>query len=457
MSRRTFTAAALIVLLTALGLAFITRDPATEQTAGSGGGSPLRVGISSPPAGATAPRTHVHSSFLYGRITAADAVYEGRLRWGGDQEAFWGDYFNGAKRENPWAAHAPGQSSQRRGIEIFGIAIGGNRSGDLERLFMTRFGDIARIEAHFSTVHVTLKSGTVVSLDRFAAGDIDDGVRVWDARHGVVDLDARRIRTIEFLPTPPLADGPERLHGLVRTRQGEFTGFLQWDQVDGVSTDTLDGRAGDDETSLPYGRIRSIARHSPDSARVTLRDGRDVVLSDGREVGRGHRGIYVDDTRYGRVLISWDAFERVDFSPGGSAAGYADFPPGRPLAGSVTTTDGRRLAGRLVYDFDESETTETVDVSAAGVDYVLPFGLVASIVPPRREAGGASSGSVVLLRGEKLALERAGDLGDRNAGLLIFGAGRERPEYVAWSDVERIDLEHAAPAAAASARPGVRR
>jgi hypothetical protein len=157
------------------------------------------------------------------------------------------------------------------------------------------------------------------------------------------------------------------------------------------------------------------------------------------------------------VLISWDAFERVDFSPGGSAAGYADFPPGRPLAGSVTTTDGRRLAGRLVYDFDESETTETVDVSAAGVDYVLPFGLVASIVPPRREAGGASSGSVVLLRGEKLALERAGDLGDRNAGLLIFGAGRERPEYVAWSDVERIDLEHAAPAAAASARPGVRR
>ena len=26
----------------------------------------------------------------------------GRLRWGGE-EAFWGNYFNGAKKENPWA------------------------------------------------------------------------------------------------------------------------------------------------------------------------------------------------------------------------------------------------------------------------------------------------------------------------------------------------------------------
>ena len=49
-------------------------------------------------------------------------------------------------------------------------------------------------------MQVTLKSGTVFTLDRFAAGDIDDGVRVWDGRRGVVDLDARRIRTIELLP-----------------------------------------------------------------------------------------------------------------------------------------------------------------------------------------------------------------------------------------------------------------
>ena len=175
----------------------------------------------------------------------------------------------------------------------------------------------------------------------------------------------------------------------MRTRQGDFTGFIQWDRQDGVGTDALDGRTAD-------GELQPALRHHPlhraqsrNSALVTLLDGREMVLSDTREVGPGNRGIYVDDGRYGRVLISWDAFERVDFSPGGSGPAYGDFPPGRPLAGGVTTRDGRRLAGRLVYDFDESETTETLDAPSQGVDYTIPFGLIASIVLPGREGRGA--------------------------------------------------------------------
>jgi hypothetical protein len=142
------------------------------------------------------------------------------------------------------------------------------------------------------------------------------------------------------------------------------------------------------------------------------------------------------------VLISWDAFERVEFSPGGSGPAYSDFPPGRPLAGSVTTRDGRRLTGRLVYDFDESETTETFDVSADGVDYNISFDLIASIVPRGREGRGAQRAIVTLRDAEELHFERRGDLGERNAGLLIFVDGHERPEYVPWADVERVDLDH---------------
>ncbi len=64
--------------------------------------------------------------FLYGRITTVDgATYEGRLRWGGDEEAFWGDYFNGAKLENPWLAQVPPERrpKERHPIEIFGIVL----------------------------------------------------------------------------------------------------------------------------------------------------------------------------------------------------------------------------------------------------------------------------------------------------------------------------------------------
>jgi len=147
----------------------------------------------------------------------------------------------------------------------------------------------------------------------------------------------------------------------VRTRQGDFTGFIQWNREEGVGNDKLDGHTADGELSLRFDTIRSIARRSRDSSLVTLLDGREIVLAGTREVGHGNRGMYVDDRRYGRVLISWNAFQRVDFSPGGSGPVYGDFPPGRALTGSVTTHAGGRLTGRLVYDLDESEPTETLD------------------------------------------------------------------------------------------------
>ena len=407
----------------------------------------------------TAAAAEAYPSFLYGRVTTVDgATYEGRLRWGGDEEAFWGNYFNGFKDENPWVAQVLLErlTVKRRPIKIFGVEIPrGERQIDLGRPFMARFGDIARIEARGEfglrgvlesgiefdpDVRVTLKSGTVFDLDRLSAGDFDDGVRVWDGRRGVVDLGPGQIRTIELLPTARLGDVPDRLHGTVRTRQGDFTGFLQWDRQEAVGRDELVGHTADGELGLRFDTIRSIARHSRNSSLVTLLDDREIVLSDTRKVGHGNRGIYVDDRRYGRVLVSWDAFVRVDFSLGGSGPSYGDFPPGRPLTGSVTTRASRRLAGRLVYDLDESEITETLDAPSQGVTYTIPFGLIASLVPLGREERGAQHARVTLHSGEELQLERTGDLGDRNAGMLIFVKGRERPEYVPWTDIEQVDF-----------------
>lgn len=395
---------------------------------------------------ALAPADEAHQGFLYGRVTTVvGAAYEGRLRFGRGEEASWGDYLNGAKVGNPWAAHVPVERLPKAvdPIELFGIEIARReRPIDLGRLFMARFGDVARIEAlGVGVVRVTLKSGTVFDLDRLEAGDFDDGVRVWDGRRGVVDLDTRLIRTIELLPTARLDAAPGRLHGTVQTRRGEFTGFVQWDREACVGSDELEGHTADGKPlGVRFDAIRSIARGSRDASLVTLLDGREIVLAGTRATGDGNRGIYVDDRRYGRVLVSWDAFERLDFSPGGTGPAYGDFPPGRPLAGSIATRAGRRLAGRLVYDLDESETTETLDAPSEGVDYTIPFGLVASIVLPGREEDGAEGARVTLQDGAELQLERAGDLGEGNAGLLVFVYGGERPEYVPWADVERVDF-----------------
>ena len=394
------------------------------------------------------PATSVeaHQGFLYGRVTThGGTAYEGRLRFGGDEEAFWGDYFNGFKEENPWAAEVPAERlTESRPVTVLGVEITRRkRRRNLGRPFMARFGDLRRIEPSGRQLLVTLKNGTGFVLNRFDADDFADGVRVWDDQHGVVDLSERRIRAIELLPTADLEAAPERLHGTVRTAHGSFTGFVQWDRQSGVGADELQGRTVDGELSLRFDAIRTIARVSADSALVTLRDGGEFVLSGTRAVGRGNRGVYVDDRRYGRVLVSWAAFERLDFGDAdGSGPAYGDFPPGQPLSGTVTTRSGGSLAGRLVFDLDESETTETLDAPAGGVDYTIPFGLVSSVALPAQEGcGDDRHASVTLQNSETLKLECAGDLGEGNAGMLIFTDGGNSAEYVAWVDVKRIDLD----------------
>ena len=406
------------------------------------------------PAVARSPATSAkaHQGFLYGRVTTrSGAAYEGRLRFGGDEEAFWGDYFNGRKKGNPWAADVPPERlTESRPVTVLGVEITRReRELNLDRPFMARFGDIRRIEPDGRDLLVTLKSGTEFVLNRMGADDFADGVRVWDDEQGVVDLGERRIRAIELLPTADLEATPDRLHGTVRTAHGSFTGFVQWDRQWSVGADELQGRTANGELSLRFDAIRTIARDSADSAHVTLRDGGEVVLSGTRAVGRGNRGVYVDDARYGRVLVSWEAFERLDFraatdsgDSGDSGPPYDDFPAGQALSGTVTTRAGAHLTGRLVFDLDESETTETLDAPAGGVDYTLPFGLVASIEPPDREEYDAGRRvSVALHSGELLQLDCAGDLTPSNPGMLIFVNGSETAEFVPWANVARVALD----------------
>src|SRR6185436_1506896 len=107
-----------VLLAAAAGYRALNRDvhPAAAT-------SPATTPSTTPPATETHPAAETHQGFLYGRITTVDgATYEGRLRWGpeGDQEAFWGDYFNGSKHENPWLAQVPPERrpKERRSIEI---------------------------------------------------------------------------------------------------------------------------------------------------------------------------------------------------------------------------------------------------------------------------------------------------------------------------------------------------
>jgi hypothetical protein len=55
-------------------------------------------------------------------------------------------------------------------------------------------------------------------------------------------------------------------------------------------------------------------------------------------------------------------------------------------------------------------------------------------------SGREERARVMLSNGQQLQLDRRGDLAEANAGMLIFVDGSPRPEYVLWTDVERVDF-----------------
>jgi len=139
MTRATIAGGAIATVLILLALALAAALWVREQDVDRAAAPSSAITPSTGPAASEACR-----SFLYGRLTTNDgAAYEGRLRWGGDEEAFWGDYFNGFKARNPWVGHVPPeQLKESWPLEIFGFEIAQWESQiDLGRPFMARFGE----------------------------------------------------------------------------------------------------------------------------------------------------------------------------------------------------------------------------------------------------------------------------------------------------------------------------
>ncbi len=378
--------------------------------------------------------------FIYGKITTrSDSTYEGRIRWG-KEEAFWGDHFNSTKEERPYRDRAPRRERRdKEAIKVFGITIGtkwSNVSND--RSLIARFGDIQRIEVrHGDEATLVLKNGTEIEIDG-GSNDLGGKIRIWDREVGEIDIRWNDIEEIVMLPTPKDLDvAALRLYGTVETQRGEFKGYIQWDQDECLSTDKLDGESRDGEMSIEMGKIRSIERHTSDSSRVVLKTGRELVLEDSNDVDSDNRGIFVEDERYGRVLVEWDAFERLEFSDSDSnGPSYAEYLPAKSLTGKVFDEKGNVHEGRIVYDLDESETWEILDGNQRDISYHIPFGLIASIIPDSHD-----SSLVVLKSGEEIELEDSADVGGEHDGVLILDGGIDQSVYVSWNDVQRIDFD----------------
>ena len=418
--------------------------------AGAGSGS-LWARAAAAPAAKAAPRSSAppreaaersapaSESRLYGTVEVSGGrQYTGFLRWD-DEEAFWDDLFNGTKDKLPYIDRLPEDQRKRREIKILGMHISYDWDEDwFGRQFIARFGDIREIRPRSGDhADVEMKNGTTCRLDG-GSNDIGAKIRIEDPEDGSVNIAWNRIKRITFQAAPAGRRPPEtRLYGELTTDDGVFRGAIQWDSQECVATDKLDGESEDGDLSLEMGRIRSIAKAGRNGSRVETKDGQSYDLRGTNDVNSDIRGIFVEDERYGRVKVSWDAFRRVEFrDPPAPDRGYGDYPAPVPLRGTVTDRDGKAWRGRVVFDLDESESWEMLNGDRHGVEYNIPFAMVRAIEPRDDD-----SAEVELRNGREVRLEESQDVTDSNSGILVMPDGGAPEHYLPWSQVRRIDFD----------------
>jgi len=370
-------------------------------------------------------------------ITHAGSRATGLIRWGG-QEAFWDDLFQSAKLDLPYPVYAepaeePAESEwwwQELAKRLVQAVEPNPR-----RIFAARFGDIAKLEVvGGNAAVVTMRSGTAYRVSGYA-NDVGATLTVVDDELGEQEIEWGRVDVVEFSPAGAGAVFTgHRLFGTVAAGARQFTGFIQWDQDEGLSTDRLDGDAEDGRVSIPFSTIAGIEQRSAASARVTLTDRRAMVLKGTNDVNASNRGILVEDPRYGRVEVPWASFRRVELTrPDGSGPGYGDFKSPQRLRGTVTAGDGATHPGSIHFDLDASESWELLEGAGEGVSYSIPFARVRSL-----ERSGAFV-IVTLVSGEELRLDDGPSAGQQPVGVVVVGDGGGET-FLPWRQLRRIDL-----------------
>ncbi len=391
--------------------------------------------------------THVaiaqsNEGFMYGKITTRSNVYEGQLRWG-NEEAFWTDYFNAAKRSPDKYSHIVRAEKKIKvhSQEEFDwdiLSIWADKTTTHQ--FSCQFGDIKRIFVlGRNSARLQFKNGVEIELNGQGYNDVGSKIQVLDKELGLTSIEWDRIDQIEFLAFPKsiTARLGDPLFGTVETdRREKFTGYIQWDHDERLTTDKLDGESRDGHVSISFANIVSIEREGRGSY-ITLRSGKEMLLKGSNDVDDGNRGVIVIVPGKGMVDVPWQEFKKLTISAAESSGpSYESFTTPKYLLGKVALYDEKEISGKLVYDIDEALDVETLEGKDNGVKYTIPFRNI-RIIRPKNE----DYSFIELRNGEVLLLGDGRDVNSENDGILVFEKGKKDATHIRWRRVERISFD----------------
>lgn len=382
---------------------------------------------------------------LYGTVTTKDdQTITGQIRWD-DEEVYWTDLFNAVKKDNQSLEYLDKKEFKqlkRRQINRsnsgfgFGLLRLFNIGDyDLNHEFACHFGYIQKIEPlKVQQARITLRNGDSFRIGGAGYNDIGPKIMVFTPTEDV-KIDWQVIETIEFSSVPQ--DWSSKigrpLYGTVESRIGTFTGLIEWDLDERLTSDILDGEHDGEDYEIPFRKIGHI-KNEGNGSTITSTTGKKVYLDDSNDVDDDNDGIAITHPDFGRVIIDWVDFDEITFSetPEDLLPSFEDFKQIDRIQGLVTSRQGKEFTGNLVFDLDESYQFELLQGYMANSKFEIPFYSIDSL-----SIDGPYSCSLVLKSGLKLQLEVSRDVTYRNSGLLISQEG-DRPEYLRWRDVKTI-------------------
>ena len=391
--------------------------------------------------------TDYSSMLIYGKVTTVgDQEYVGQIRWG-KEEAFWFDFFNSQKPDNDNLKYLSKKEvkelnekdNHTNNDNWWGWGNNNSWDNNHEHVFACQFGDIKSLDIRGKEkVVLELKNGEEIRLQG-GSNDIGAKIHVNDPELGHVKLDWKRVAHVEFMQAPKGLQSyyGDPLYGTVETRDGDFTGFVQWDHDERLGHDELNGDNRDGDIDIQFRNIASIEKDYGGSL-VTLFSGREFELRGSNDVDDDNRGIIVNSPDFGRVDIEWDEFKKVKYvkeAPKGSRS-YGDFKGDEKLSGTVVSKNGDTFRGTIVFDLDEAYKLEMLNGMHEEIEYFIPLSHVRSITPLNR-----NESRVELVSGKEYVFDDKVDVDENNDGVLIFKSEKDY-DYVSWEDIEQVRFDN---------------
>lgn len=365
---------------------------------------------------------------IYGEVTTvANKQVCGYVTW--TRKMYWTDIFSASKVENPYV-HYLEDADEPRSHQGTSVPLG-------THAFACRFGNIKYIRVMGrERIELGIKDGNAIELERGNSGGIGDNISV-ETRQGIVSVPWDHISEILFSGAPDTMPEPKDtpITGIVETPYGVYKGIVQWDLDENSLSDLLDGSTETSDVSVAFKNIGSIQSRGS-SCEVVLNSGRTIRMWGENDVNETNRGIAVNMSSVGQVIVYWQDFKSFKAVPMEQVRGltYDDFTLPERIHGKVETRNGRSLEGVLAYDLDEAMDCELLDGQNGNLAYRIPFKYIRTIEPKNYKYTW-----IQLVNGGELVLGENSDVTSSNDGILIF-RGKEGVVHVRWRDIKRISL-----------------